>query len=126
MSYDLEIRSDAAYSKRTDRRALCSFIRALPHIHTFRGNCCSFEDPQRDLYMEIDLELIDEHGDPVGEKRAGTAAADERSVNCIQLHIPYAYMHGDQRDQEYFDIGYQIAHYLDWQLYDPQRDSYLE
>jgi hypothetical protein len=63
MSYDLEIRSDGIYSRMVDRETVRRFLLTHPNIQAFGEEGYSYEDPSLGLYMEIDLELVDEKGE---------------------------------------------------------------
>ncbi len=126
MSYDLEIRSDDKYSEKADIEPLRAFVMKLPGIRLSGGQCCCYEDPQLQLYMEIDLEVVDEKGDRLDFILPEVNLLDKNSVNCIRLHVPYAHMHSDYRDQQYIDVGLKLAHQLHWHLYDCQLNTYLD
>jgi hypothetical protein len=115
MSYDLQIRSDDDYSKSVPYGSLATFVSKLPKVKNF-----VFEDKKQQLFMNIDLEFMDKHA---GESISGR---DEGKVNVIALHIPYAFLHDDNRDTEYFDqIAYPLAKHIGWKLYDCQQDEYV-
>jgi hypothetical protein len=115
MSYDLEIRSDDDYSQSVPHDSLATFVGKLQKVNNF-----VFEDKKQKLFMNIDLEFMDKDaGESDGEK-------DKGQVNVIALHIPYAFLHDDNRDTEYYDrIAYPLATHLGWKLYDCQQDDYV-
>ena len=66
MSFDLTIKPDETYSRRTPKVALDSFVAQLPGIkpNDSRGFVLD-ERPKR--WMEIDLEVVSEEGDNIEE-----------------------------------------------------------
>jgi len=109
MSYDITIRSDESYSQKTDPESLRAYLKSLPDIESngergfVYGDCKS-------LYMELDLEDVDAEGDWIEESEL---------VNCISVHIPYAFLTIENK-QRCLSVILQIAHYLKWQAIDAQ------
>ena len=121
MSYDLTIKSDDSYSESIDLTELASFIERLPHIvpNGERGFC--YSEGER-YYMEIDLEIVSEEGDTIEDE----PDSPKDRVNCVEGHIPYAFMDEEQVDPDrYLEPLMRIAQHLRWRLYDPQEDEYI-
>lgn len=120
MSYDLIIRGDDDYSKYTGLEDLESFIENLPQIipNGERGVCYQDGD---DYHMEIDLDLVSDEGDIIADGADSTID----KINCIEAHIPYAFLNEKVDFNRYAEILVQIAEHLKWQLYDPQKDEYM-
>lgn len=117
MSYDLEIRSDERYAQSQDFQALDTFIASLPGISEESPGFLRYENAEMEIYMEIDLELVDEEG----ELAVDVDPESENRVNRISLHIPDANMHNDHRYQHYLEIAHTIARHLGWHLVDLQQ-----
>jgi hypothetical protein len=66
--------------------------------------------------MEIDLELVSEDGDYIGDE----PGASTTEINCLRLHISYGFFREKQLDQEYIPIALAIARHLGWTLLDEQ------
>lgn len=112
MSYDLTIKADKTYSRMTPRAELASFISQLPGIKP-NGNGFVLEEEDR-LWMEIDLEVADEEGNNIEEE-----GKTYNEINCIRLHIPYAFMN-DTYERDYLPTVLAIAEHLGWMLCDEQ------
>jgi len=121
MSYDLTIKSDDSYSESTDLAELKSFIEQLPQVisNGERGFC--YVDGEI-YYMEIDLEIVSEEGDTIEDE----PDSPKDRVNCVEGHIPYAFMDEKKVDPDrYLEPLLRIAKHLRWRLYDPQEDEYI-
>ena len=99
MSYDLSIRADDRYSRMTAKAPLAAFIATLPNVK-----------------MEIDLELVSEDGDYIGDEEG----ASETDINCLRLHIPYGFFREKGLAQEYLPTAQAIAKHVGWTLLDEQ------
>src|SRR5690242_1537205 len=102
MSYDLTIRADNEYSRSTLLAALAAFIDQLPHIRRNGPSGFVLEAPPA-RWMNISLEVADQHGDSVAVHEAG---GDQ--VNCIRLNIPYANL-GQEAERDYFPLAFDIT-----------------
>ncbi len=113
MSFDLTIKPDDNYSRRTSKAALDSFVTQLPGVkpNGTRGFVLD-ERPKR--WMEIDLEVVSEEGDNIEEE--GETYDD---INCVRLQIPYAFL-GHAIERDYLPTAFAIADHLGWTLYDDQ------
>ena len=65
--------------------------------------------------MEIDLEMVDAAGDSIDDQ--GKLHAQ---INCVQLHIPYAFFDPNSVERDYLPAATAIAKHLGWKLYDLQ------
>jgi hypothetical protein len=118
MSYDLTIRADGHYSRSTPLAPLADFIDRLPHVRRNGPSGFVLEAPPA-RWMNISLEVADEHGDSVSVDESG---GDQ--VNCIRLHIPYANL-GEEAERDYFPLAFDVAQFVGWQLYDAQTGEYV-
>ncbi len=107
MSYDITIRSDESYSQRTDPESLRAYLNSLPDIESNGERGFVYGDG-KSLYME--LEDVDAEGDWIKESEL---------VNCISVHIPYAFLTIENK-KLFLLLCSQIAHHLDWQAIDAQ------
>ena len=109
MSYDLDIKADDDYSQSADCDRLKAFVAHLPGIKPNGSRGFVLDDrPQK--WMEIDLEAVSPDGDYDEELSRGTW------VNCVRLHIPYAYL-GETPERDYFPTAWAIAAFLGWRLH---------
>jgi hypothetical protein len=69
--------------------------------------------------MEIDLELVSEDGDYIGDEEG----ASETEINCLRLHIPYGFFRAEGFAEEYLPTALAIAKHLGWTLLDEQTDK---
>jgi hypothetical protein len=118
MTFDLTIRSSRAYSRSVPLEPLSRFIASLPHVKTVRPELLVFEVPP-DRHMEISLETATRDGDSDAPSEAGGWR-----VNCIRLHIPYAFM-GDPAERDYYRLAEMLTTLLGWMLYDQQTGRYV-
>jgi hypothetical protein len=114
MSYDLTIRPDERYSRMTAREPLSAFVATLPHVKP-NGTNFKLDDPPT-RWMEIDLELVSEEGDWIGDEEG----ADESRINCLRLHIPYGFLRRESFASEYLPTAQAIAKHIGWTLLDEQ------
>ena len=112
MSYDISIAADDTFTRSVPFVRLRDFISHLPNVRPNgeRGLVLRADDR---LWMEIDLEAVDEQGDVLDE------CVTSPIVNCVRLHIPYAFL-GQPPHQEYFAAALAIAEYLGWPAIDEQ------
>ncbi len=114
MSYDLTIRSDAAFSNRVQAKIAMAFLGKCAGV-VANGTSSFVLDDRPSRWMEIDLDCVTEEGDSVEEP------LDEASeINCIRLHIPYPYLKAATLNQGYLPLALSIANHLKWELYDEQ------
>jgi hypothetical protein len=124
MSYDIDIRSNDSYSEYVDKSSVTSFVLGLQGFYLTEDQIY-YKNSLLNLYIDIDLESVDNLGELIHLDSSEAKDKHETNINCVRLHIPYAYMYGDERDQRYFDISCEIANYLGWQAYDYQQGTYL-
>jgi hypothetical protein len=110
MSYDITIRHDEAYSATTPRRTLDAFLEGVPEVDAAGpGYLCG--DANGPVHFEIDLEMVTPVGDLVED-----APSDE--VNCVRIHIPYAFL--DASADTAIDVALGLAEHLGWEALDEQ------
>lgn len=125
MSYDLEVRSDDAYSEFTSFAALADFIGELHNVFPNGGRCFALRDALG-AWMEIDLEVVDAEGDNIEEP-----CQEYPDINRVSLHIPYSVIgEGGAAAREivaadYLPTARAIAKHLGWKLFDNQLDEYI-
>ena len=115
MSYDITIRSDENHSQKTNPGLLQAYLMSLSNVEMNGTNSYVYGNGKR-LYMELDLEEVDAEGNWIEESEL---------VNCISVHIPYAFMTSENKRQ-YLNISAQIAHHLNWQAIDAQTGNQIE
>jgi hypothetical protein len=114
LSYDMTIRSDASFSRSVSTRPLIEYLRTLPGVVP-NGDCGFALDDRPRRWMEIDLEAVNEEGDSIEG-----SLADRPAINCIRLHIPYAYLKSSTLNEGFLPLAFKIADHLKWELYDEQ------
>jgi hypothetical protein len=114
VSYDLEIRSDDNYSQSVAYAKLSKFVAKLPQVS--KG---AFQDQQKDLFMNIDLEFVS-----TDDPEVSVSAREKGVVNVVRLHIPYSKLHDTNDDMIYFDVAEKIASHLGWKIWDCQQGCY--
>jgi hypothetical protein len=114
MSFDLTVKSDETYSRRTLKAALDLFISQMPGIKP-NGSRGFVLDERPKRWMEIDLEVVSEEGENIKED-----GRTYEEINCLRLHIPYAFL-DDDIGRDYLPTAFAIADYIGWTLYDDQR-----
>ena len=112
MSYDINIQKDQEYSDQANIENLKSFISSIPNVIP-NGELGFIYGDQKELLMEIDLELMEEDADSVEANG---------KINFISCHIPYAFWDNDKADK-YFVICSTLARHLGWQAIDAQTDQ---
>ena len=115
MSYDLSIRADDRYSRMTAKAPLAAFIATLPNVKPNGTSGFVLDDPPA-RWMEIDLELVSEDGDYIGDEEG----ASETDINCLRLHIPYGFFREKGLAQEYLPTAQAVAKHVGWTLLDEQ------
>jgi hypothetical protein len=114
MSYDIEIRSDDRYLQRSELAPFCTFLDKQPDVTRGGRRMSNWVFERNDaFFMNIDLELVDEDGNQIGDSEA------EDVFNRVRLHIPYARLRDDQF-AEYMILVGTIADRLGWIVHDPQ------
>ena len=118
MSYDITIAFDETWSKSVDLVQLKSFIATLPQMEPNGERGLALCEGDR-LWMEIDLETVNEEGDAIDDGEGPP------TVNCVRLHIPYPVL-GDNPERDYFPTALAIAEHLDWPAIDDQSGEPLK
>ena len=114
MSYDLFARKDAQHSEKLPRSQVHDIIGAIPDVEP--SGPAGFVLKQGDeVYMEIDVDLVSEEGDSIGDLDSPSA-----EVNRVDFHVPYGFADGLDSSTA---VAQQITKRLGWELYDPQGDS---
>lgn len=125
MSYDLDVRSDDAFSEFTSFAALADFIGELDNVFPNGERCFAMRDALG-AWMEIDLEVVDAEGDNIEEP-----SQEYPDINVVSLHIPYSVIgEGGAAVREivaadYLPTARAIAKHLGWKLFDNQLDEYV-
>jgi len=114
MSYDITIQSDKNYSQKTDPELLRAYLKSIPDVEPSGENGFVYGDG-KNLYMELDLEDVDAEGDWMETSEL---------VNCISVHIPYAFLTTENK-KLYLSVSLRIAHHLNWQAIDEQTGNQL-
>lgn len=114
MSYDINIQKDAEYPGQTDVESLKTFIASLPGLVANGEHGFVYGDG-RELWMEIDLEFVEEDEDGVEV---------EDKINLVSCHIPYAFWNREKA-VKYFVVCSAIAIHLKWQAIDAQTDKLI-
>lgn len=116
MSYDITIRHDEAYSATMPRHALDAFLGEAPGVEAGGpGYICG--DADGPVYFEIDLEMVTPEGDFIED-------APPEEVNCVRIHIPYAFL--DASAGRAIDVALGLAGHLGWEALDEQTGGPLE
>jgi hypothetical protein len=115
MSYDLEIRSDDDRSQVIPHAKAAKVIRPLAGVTPNGRRGFLYKDAGKKQHMQIDPQFIAE-----GESK------NVPEINCIRLHIPYAFMHDNNDDLLYFDLAERIAKGIGWSVYDAQLGEYSD
>ncbi len=110
MSYDITLRRDRFFSGETDLGRLRDFLVSFPGLAENGEHNFSFGDAKA-LWMEIDLEQVDEEGDAMDD--------DGEAVNCISCHVPYDFW-DNQKKAAYYAVCVKMAGHLGWEIFDPQ------
>lgn len=106
MSYDLDVRSDARYSKALPAVDMAAIVGALPGVT--RLDATEFVLDQMDAGIHVSIDLTDERPD---------------SVNSVGLSVPYPFL--DKSGPVALEMAFQIAEKCGWSVYDPQGDCVL-
>lgn len=114
MSYDITIRADGTFSRSASKQAVLDFLRTQPNLVPNGTSGFALDDrPKR--WMEIDLEVVTKEGDSVEE-----ALDTLNEINCIRLHIPYAFLKSSNLNEGYLPLAFKIGDFLKWEVYDEQ------
>jgi hypothetical protein len=117
MPYEMKARSDRRYSKYLDTETITSVLRNLPDTHLYGPKSTDWVFERDDkLFMEIDVELVDEHGELL------LAAHKAGEANCIRFCIPHTYLQ-EEHLAECRAYAQGIADRLGWLLYAPLPDG---
>lgn len=116
MSYDLTIRADDRYSQFTAIQPLIEIAAELPNVEMNGERGLVLDDPPS-RWMEIDLETVSEEGDFLEEE------ANSLQINCVSLHVPYAFYRSETFETDYLPTALAIARHLQWSLIDPQTEN---
>lgn len=110
MSYDISIKGDQNCTKTTEQQPLIKFL---------VDDLCFLPD------SETHFRIVDRSGLNYGDVDLSAKYQGEAvpAVNCIQIHIPYAY--APQKLTAALDLCRQIANYLGWLIYDEQDGRYI-
>ena len=110
MSYELSIKGDQEGATTTERQPLIRFLADVVGLLPDSEAHFRIVDAAGVNYGDVDLS-------PAAEGR-GT-----QGVNCIQVHIPYAYAR--ERRSAALSLCRQIASHLGWLIYDEQEGRYI-
>jgi hypothetical protein len=110
----MTIRSDESFSRSAERQPLVEYLRTLPGVLPNGDSGFTLDDRPR-RWMEIDLEVVNEEGDSIE-----VSINEHPDINCIRLHIPYAYLKSSSLNEGYLPLALKIADHLKWELYDEQ------
>ncbi len=115
MSYDLTARSDECFSEFLPLSEVANAVAKFENVEP-NGPMGFVFQLEHDVWMELDIEWVDEEGDMVDE----TEDSLPEKVNCINFHVPYAFA---DNLSLHMALALKVANSLGWQLYDPQTDE---
>lgn len=112
MSYDLTARHDDRYSRSVSFYRASTLVAAISDVRP-NGSSGFVLERGDDVWMEIDLEAVNDQGDSIETPVDKTPS----EINCIRFHVPYGQIEGLEPCVE---VALKIADGLEWQLYDEQ------
>ena len=115
MSYDLDIRSDARYSKALPVTELAAIVAALPGVTKLASTQFVFDRMAAGIY--VNLELVDE------TSAEGSQGAQPEKVNSVGVMVPYPFL--EKSGPVALEMAFQIAEKTGWSVFDPQGDCEL-
>jgi hypothetical protein len=115
MSYDLDVCSDAQYSKALPVAEMASIVGALPGVTRLAPT--QFVLDRRAAGIHVNIDLVHETG-----SQESTGGGADR-VNSVALTVPYPLL--EKSGAAALEVAFQIAERCGWQVYDPQGDSVL-
>ena len=126
MSRDFEIRSDDHYSVSVNRHELSTFLISLPYVTILEDRYGEYNLPDQSTFMPIYLVWYTENEEECHIDNRMVNFADRDQVNAIQLHLSAHIQQPNNAYQACLRLGFKIADYLNWCLYDCDDDVYLE
>jgi hypothetical protein len=115
VSYDLEVRSDAEYSRAVPDPEMAAVVESLPGVT--RTGQTSFVLDRLGAGIFVNIDLFFEAGED--EPPAG----EHHQVNSAALSVAYPLL--DKTGPVALEMAFQIAERLGWSVYDPQGDCDL-
>ena len=112
LSYDLDVRADAEYSRAVPLAEMASFVQSLPGVTAIGPR--SFVLDRHDAGIYVNIVLVHQSGeeeDPVPEPD---------DVNSAGLHVSYSLL--AKSGPVALEMAFQIAEKLGWRVWDPQGD----
>lgn len=116
MSYDLKIVPSGNTMFSVGSEEVSTFLLQMPNIVMNGPNHFLFQDEANTQYFELDLELVAANGDSI-------AVGEQQDINCIRIHIPYAYL--ERTLEATVETCKQIAAHLRWTAFDEQTEEVL-
>jgi hypothetical protein len=114
MSYDLEVRSDAEYSRTVPLARMASLVSGLPGVAQTGPTSFVLDRAGAGIHLNIDVGHAD-HARP--------AAAGDDPVSLAALLVPYAFL--AKSAPVAVEMAFRIAEALGWSVYDPQAERVL-
>jgi hypothetical protein len=110
VSYDLDVRSDARYSRALPVAEMAAIVAALPGVT--RLTATSFALDQLAAGIHVHVHLVNE----TGEEDSPDGEPD--TVNSVALSVPYPLL--GKTGPIALEMAFQIAEKCGWSVYDPQ------
>jgi hypothetical protein len=107
MSYDIEVRSDDAYSREVPRDRVTELLRSLGARMDSSPGFTVYEESGRSI--EIDF----------GHEGPGS----NDTINFVGLGVPYSFL--SAVGERLLTLAFAVAAALEWRVYDPQAGRYL-
>lgn len=115
MSYDLDVRADARYSRALPVADVAAFVAGLPGVT--RLTPTSFAFNRLDTGMHVHVHLVHETGEE------DSADDEPESINSVALSVPYPLL--GKTGPVALEMAFQIAEKCGWSVYDPQGECDL-
>lgn len=112
MSYDLEVRPDANYSKSVSLEKAASIVSGFAGVVRTGPRSFTLDRSPSGIQLTIDL------GYELGTEEE--AISDHHQVNCVALLVPYPFL--TKSGAVALEMAVDIAERLGWSVYDPQGD----
>jgi hypothetical protein len=115
MSYDLDVRADARYSKALPVAEMAAMVAALPGVTRLTPTSFAFD--RLDAGMHVHVHLVNETGED------DSTHDEPDSVNSVALSVPYPLL--GKTGPVALEMAFQIAEKCGWSVYDPQGECVL-
>jgi len=112
MSYDLEVRSDAHYSRRVSLDEARAIVEKLPGLHESGSAAYVLDRPDAGLHVVVDLCEGDEVDD---------VEAPPSEISQFAFTVAYPFL--SRSGPVALEMAFQVAEALGWTVFDPQADA---